>query len=88
MLRGLFIIALLLSFSFPQSALQKRIKEDKERKAKDEISTMTKDLEEKLKRLEEERKKLEELKRVEPKKEEQRPEVKKTSRYIQQGITR
>jgi len=35
MLRGLFIIALLLSFSFPQSALQKRIKEDKERKAKD-----------------------------------------------------
>jgi flagellar motility protein MotE (MotC chaperone) len=77
MLRGLFIIALLLSFSFPQSALQRRIKEDKERKAKDEISTMTKDLEEKLKRLEEERKKLEELKRVEPKKEEQLPEVKK-----------
>ncbi len=79
MLKGFFIIAFLLlsSFSFSQSALQKKIKEDREKRAKDEVSIMVKDLEEKLRRLEEERKKIEELKRIEPKKEEEMAEVKK-----------
>lgn len=77
MLRGLCLALFLLSISFPQSALQKKIKEDREKKAKEEVSLILKDLEDRLKRLEEERKRLEELKRVEPKKEEQRPEVKK-----------
>lgn len=79
MLKGFFIIAFLLSssFSFSQSALQKKIKEDREKRAKDEVSSMVKDLEEKLRRLEEERKKIEELKKIEPKKEEEMAEVKK-----------
>lgn len=66
-----------LSISFSQSALQKKIKEDQEKRAKEEINAISKDLEEKLRRLEEERKRLEELKRIEPKREEQRPEVKR-----------
>ncbi len=77
MFRAFLLILCLLSISLSQSALQKKIKEDREKKAKEEISAISKDLEEKLKRLEEERKRLEELKRIEPKKEEERPEVKK-----------
>ncbi|MFN3598232.1 MAG: magnesium transporter MgtE N-terminal domain-containing protein [Aquificaceae bacterium] len=77
MFRAFLLILCLLSLSLSQSALQKKIKEDREKKAKEEISTISKDLEEKLKRLEEERKRLEELKSIEPKREEERPEVKR-----------
>lgn len=66
-----------LSLAFSQSALQKKIKQDREKKAQEEIRALSKELEEKLKRIEEERKKLEELKRIQPPKEEPRQEVKK-----------
>lgn len=76
MLRSILLLLWIFSLCFPQSALQKKIKEDREKKAKEDISTITKDLEEKLKKLEMERKRLEELKKPEPKVEE-RQEVKK-----------
>lgn len=68
---------LLLGFSFAQSALQKKLKSEREHKAKQEVSEIAKDLEEKLKKIEEERKRLEELKKIEKPKEEKREELKK-----------
>ncbi|MEJ5338281.1 MAG: MotE family protein [Aquificaceae bacterium] len=77
MVKVLLSALLFFSFAFPQSALQKKLKEEREKKARDELSAISKDLEEKLRKIEEERKKLEELKRAPAPKEEQRPEVKK-----------
>lgn len=77
MFKSLLFAMLLVSHAFPQSALQKKLKEEREKKAREEISAISKDLEEKLKRIEEERKRLEELKKAPLPKEEQRPEVKK-----------
>lgn len=77
MFRFICLSLLFISLSFPQSALQRKLKEEREKKAKEELSTISKDLEERLRRLEEERRRLEELKRIEPPKEEQRPEVKR-----------
>ncbi len=67
----------LCGFANSQSALQKKIKKDKEDKAREEVRSILVDLETKLKRLEEERKRLEELRRVEVPKEERRKEVQK-----------
>lgn len=76
MLRNILLILCFFSLCFPQSALQRKIKEDKERKAQEEISAISKDLEVKIRKLEEERKRLEELKKPEPKVEE-KLEIKK-----------
>ncbi len=77
MLRSVIFLLLVFSIALSQSALQKKLREDREKKVKGEISSISKDLEDKLRRIEEERKKLEELKRTPTPKEEQRPEVKK-----------
>ncbi len=77
MAKVLVYLLLSISLTFPQSALQKRVKEEREKKASQELSAISKDLEEKLRKIEEERKRLEELKRTPTTKEEQRPEVKK-----------
>ena len=77
MLRSLILLLMVFSIALSQSALQKKLREEGERKAKEEISSISKDLEEKLKKIEEERRKLEELKKTPTPREEQRPEVQK-----------
>ncbi len=57
----LTILLIFPSISFDESALQKKIKTNKEAKIESELKAVSKDLEEKLKKLEEERKRLERL---------------------------
>ncbi len=77
MFRSLICFLMLIGFAFSQSALQKKIKQERENMAKEELSSISKELEEKLKKIEEERKRLEELKKAPTPKEEQRPEIKR-----------
>ncbi|WP_448584529.1 magnesium transporter MgtE N-terminal domain-containing protein [Thermocrinis sp.] len=73
----LVFLFLIPTLAIAQSAIQKKIKQQKETKVENELKLVSKELEEKLRKLQEQRKKLEELRQVEPKKEEVPPDFQK-----------